>query len=465
MVNPKTIDVETMGPCGPVAVRPAVPAPRLPAVAVIIPCRNYGKYLAECLESVLSQTLVPAEIIVVDDASTDDTAAICQLYKARGVQYLRVDHQHVWLARRSGLQATRSPFVVFLDADDKLDRRYLELAVEKFDSPEVGIVTTDLHCFGESNEVRRYPPHHYELQNWIHSAAMVRRAALDISGAFEGDPPCQSHADWYVWQQVQRFGFRVVRSFGVYWYRIHSDSMLLTSRHETYRIKANLDLQRVTLILPLSGRREWWPRLRDWVSRQTWPLSQLAVIVTDTGPDNWSAEIRQWLTSLPVAATTYLRFPNTKGLADQDRAADESARNQVALVVPQLFQRAVQHTATEYLVTVEDDILPPEDAIDRLMNSMDYNVAAVSGVYLGRYAWKYTCLPQRSEPGVGVEEVDATGFGCLLVRRSALQQTVLSHAGTRGWYDFDCGSRLKQLGWRWRMDWSVRCKHQHLDAV
>jgi glycosyltransferase involved in cell wall biosynthesis len=83
---------------------------------VIIPCFEQGRFLASAIESALGQTVRPAEIIVVDDGSTQrlDTSAYPQ------VKLLRRPHAGPSAARNSGLQAASSDRVVFLDADDLL---------------------------------------------------------------------------------------------------------------------------------------------------------------------------------------------------------------------------------------------------------------------------------------------------------------------------------------------------------
>lgn len=436
------------------------------SVAVIIPCHNYGHWLSECLDSVLAQTVPAAEVLVIDDCSTDNTREVAESYAGRGVKYLRVEHGHVHRTRESGFNATTSPLLCFLDADDVLDAGYLAAAMPHFASPDVGIVTTGIHCFGEASDIRHYPEYPPSVRNWIHAASVVRRGALQLADAFGADLPCQSHADWYIWRRVQEYGFRVVRGDGIYRYRVHSGSMLQTAfrEREPYRVQAALDLETVTLVLPLSGRREWLVRLQDWVQDQLWPLERLHIVVTDTGPDDWSREIRQWLAGVDCAGFTYLRFPDTHGLADENRAASKVAQAQVGVIVPRLFQRAFLHAVGEYIMSVEDDILPPLDAISRLMDSMAPDVAAVSGIYQGRFAYRYCINPQPKRFGSGVVNIDASGFGCLLLRKSAWQQTVLTNAARYEWYDWNYGLRIKELGWKYKLDWSVECLHQDLPA-
>lgn len=98
----------------------AMPVPS--SVAVVIVCHNYGRFLQEAIESVLSQTRQADEIVIVDDASDDETAAVARQYGDRS-RYVRIDARHVHSARAAGFLATTSEVICFLDADDRLADR------------------------------------------------------------------------------------------------------------------------------------------------------------------------------------------------------------------------------------------------------------------------------------------------------------------------------------------------------
>jgi glycosyltransferase involved in cell wall biosynthesis len=86
-------------------------------VSVIIPCYNAASWVRQAIESALSQTRPAAEVIVVDDGSTDSSPEVIQRY---GVRYIRQDNQGVSVARNTGLEATTADYAIFLDADDCL---------------------------------------------------------------------------------------------------------------------------------------------------------------------------------------------------------------------------------------------------------------------------------------------------------------------------------------------------------
>jgi GT2 family glycosyltransferase len=91
--------------------------PASPRFAVIIPAFNAAETLRQAVDSVLAQTCAPHEIIVVDDGSTDDTAAVATGYGAR-VTLIRQQNSGVSAARNAGARAATADLLCFLDADD-----------------------------------------------------------------------------------------------------------------------------------------------------------------------------------------------------------------------------------------------------------------------------------------------------------------------------------------------------------
>ena len=90
-------------------------------VAIVVPCYNQAHLLGEALRSCLDQDPPAAEIIVVDDGSPDDVAgAVAALGDSTSIRLVRRPNGGLSAARNTGLDASRSPFLVFLDADDRL---------------------------------------------------------------------------------------------------------------------------------------------------------------------------------------------------------------------------------------------------------------------------------------------------------------------------------------------------------
>lgn len=105
-------------------------------VSVIIPCYNGARFVGTTIESALQQTHSPSEIIVIDDGSTDDSAAIAASY-GPPVRVIQQPNQGESVARNVGIAAAQGHYIAFLDADDLLDQHAFEVQVQALrDKPE-----------------------------------------------------------------------------------------------------------------------------------------------------------------------------------------------------------------------------------------------------------------------------------------------------------------------------------------
>ena len=93
--------------------------------SVIITCHNYGKYLKKCIDSVINQTAAVKEIIVVNDASEDDSEQVAKRFGDE-IQYFAVDFRNGQKTRNFGLQKVTGKYLLFLDADDYLREDCIE---------------------------------------------------------------------------------------------------------------------------------------------------------------------------------------------------------------------------------------------------------------------------------------------------------------------------------------------------
>lgn len=97
-------------------------------ISIVIPAYNAGKFLRNCLDSVLSQSFTDWECIIVNDGSTDDTSSIVRQYIAQDSRFRLVeqDNAGAFAARIRGVDESISPWVTFIDSDDTVDDVYLE---------------------------------------------------------------------------------------------------------------------------------------------------------------------------------------------------------------------------------------------------------------------------------------------------------------------------------------------------
>ena len=166
-----------------------------PAVAVVIPCFNQAHYLAEAIESVLGQTRPPAELLVVDDGSEDNSYEVAGRYET--VTRIQQRNRGVAAARNAGWKASDSEFLAFLDADDRLLPDALEIGALALDRrPNLAFVSGVSRDIGDDGRViaaLRQPlvsqDHYLRLLEdcfiWSGSSIVYRRSALEAVGGFD----------------------------------------------------------------------------------------------------------------------------------------------------------------------------------------------------------------------------------------------------------------------------------------
>jgi len=174
-----------------------------PLVSVIVPVFNAERHLAACLSSLLAQTLVPIEIIAVDDGSTDSSPALLAAVSAEGrIRVLTMaGNGGVSAARNSGLEAACAPYVAFVDADDTVDSTmyerlhraaerggadivYCGMRLVAADGALVGTEPPPLspHHVHDPTEVRRLLHDAWDRRLlWYPSRGIYRRSLLDAN--------------------------------------------------------------------------------------------------------------------------------------------------------------------------------------------------------------------------------------------------------------------------------------------
>jgi glycosyltransferase involved in cell wall biosynthesis len=171
-----------------------------PRISVIIPTYNCAAYLQQAVRSVLEQTYAAHEVIVVDDGSTDDTAAVIHPF-GRGIRYVRTANGGAAAARNTGLELVSGDCVAFLDADDGWYPRKLEAqAMVLRTQPEVQAVCCDFGLVSERGEPLqpRYIKQKYRVfsayrLDW--PAMFPQRSRLETIVDETGGPAVVYHGD------------------------------------------------------------------------------------------------------------------------------------------------------------------------------------------------------------------------------------------------------------------------------
>jgi glycosyltransferase involved in cell wall biosynthesis len=220
-----------------VAAADRIPA-SVPRITVHVPCYNYGRFLRDALDSLLRQSFAAWEAVVIDDASTDETAAVLDRYNDARIRVVRhpVRRGHISTFNEGIALATGELFVI-LSADDRYKPAFLERVVAWFDEhPEATLVTThgdriDGHgcVFGtevapfERSGVYEGLPLLFERTFVAASAGVARTATLRSLGGY--DPDLIHSGDAYLWRQLAIAGPVGYVHDRLYERRFHGESL------------------------------------------------------------------------------------------------------------------------------------------------------------------------------------------------------------------------------------------------
>lgn len=223
---------------------PAGPQPNEPLVTVIMPTHNRSALLREAISSVITQTYTNWELIVVDDGSTDDTAAVVAAVADSRVRYIRTVNAGPAAARNTGIGLSRAEYIAFLDDDDTWMPDKLSQQLAFMSGPPMlgwsstGFVYTDLngHVLREERPWERRPRIETPL-DCLHletfpGAVMVTSAWLRRVGGF--DARMRHAEDTDLWVRLGRAGCRMAWMPSVLSsYRIHGGNAILKAERQT----------------------------------------------------------------------------------------------------------------------------------------------------------------------------------------------------------------------------------------
>jgi glycosyltransferase involved in cell wall biosynthesis len=188
-------------------------------VSIVIPCHNQARFLPDAIDSALAQTVPPHEVIVVDDGSTDDVAAVVRRYD--GVKLIRQDNAGVSAARNTGVRAARGTWIATLDADDKLAPAYIERLIGKAD-----IVSSTLETFGAESRTWKPPKARpttadFVRMNHIMCCSLFRREWWERVGGYD-EAMRNGYEDWDFWVRCSAAGAGVLAvPETLFYYRKH----------------------------------------------------------------------------------------------------------------------------------------------------------------------------------------------------------------------------------------------------
>ncbi len=176
-------------------------------MSVVIPTYNRCESVLAAIDSVLAQTVKPAQVIVVDDGSDDNTSAMITA-RFTQVQLIKQPNQGVSHARNQGINAATEPWIAFLDSDDRWFKNKLAIQLQAINNHSNTVLChCDEHWIRNGKRVNPMNKHQKRGGDIFEhclplcaispSATMVRRSLFDSIGLFdESMPACEDYDLW-----------------------------------------------------------------------------------------------------------------------------------------------------------------------------------------------------------------------------------------------------------------------------
>ena len=218
----------------------------MPEISVIIPVYKAEKYLAECIDSILRQSFEDFELILVDDGSPDNCAAICREYRNKDsrIRFLQQENRGQAAARNHAMTIAQGRWICFVDSDDVIHPAYLQLLYDgavKLDAPvsmcryvEADTLPEgfDRPCtpsftarsMAEKSLAELYDRDEYP--GWVACTKLIRRDIVESYPFTEGRVYEDNEA---VCRWILRAGTLASTDAALYWYRTNSASTTKSS--------------------------------------------------------------------------------------------------------------------------------------------------------------------------------------------------------------------------------------------
>lgn len=202
-------------------------------VTAVVPCFNYGRFLADAVGSLRAQAGGSPQVIVVDDGSNEDETLAALAELPSDVVLLRQRNSGLSAARNAGCRAAQTSLLLALDADDMLPADALRSLKRGLDrDPTAGFSYGVTQLFGEWTGLVRMPdwdPYRLLYRHTIGPTALTRRTLFEDLGGY--DEEMKVYEDWEFWLRAVERGWHGVRVPEVtFLYRRHGSTMLAGAR-------------------------------------------------------------------------------------------------------------------------------------------------------------------------------------------------------------------------------------------
>lgn len=199
-----------------------------PAVSIVVPCYNGGRFLDGLMASLARQTFRDFELIIIDDGSRDaETLRKLAALESR-VRVIRQPNGGPSAARNTGVRAAHADLLFMLDCDDTLEPEFLAetVALLQASPPDVGMVCTDIRLTGAESGISTRYFNRFDLlfTNTLSAGLVMRRAAWEAAGGYD-EAMRDGYEDWDFSLRLASAGYRALRvAKPLYIYQIATDA-------------------------------------------------------------------------------------------------------------------------------------------------------------------------------------------------------------------------------------------------
>lgn len=442
-------------------------------IAVIVTCHGpYLRWLPEALASIERQVPRAAEQVVVLDSCTHPPAV------SNSWRCLTGNWRHPSGSRNAGVNATRAPWLIFLDADNIAPDGYLRAAEQAISraGSDVGILYPDILYSYENLEpikLWQMPTWDYwgmRKQNCVDTSSVWRREAIEVVG---GWPVGEYHEDYALALNITATGWKATRLDGP---PIVMREHQVGDRGERKRatLTAIWRARSLGIASLLAGRGSTLERWRRFLLTAALPPKTGLYVVDNSGDPGFTQRV--YNTCLSVASQRKLSHFDiaVTGRPYKVDAGEAYMTKRRHLHVAQLYAATLPRITEDLVLTLEDDVEPPPDAIARLGEQIGYpsrgNIGVVAAAYQSPVSSTQVCAGWGSE-GWGNPiswqelptqpiDVGCVGGGCALWANWALRDCVAHVQWHRqlGWDGVLC-TALRHKGYRIQLHGGVRCQH------
>jgi glycosyltransferase involved in cell wall biosynthesis len=211
-----------------------------PAVSIVVPCYNGGRFLDDLCDSLAAQTFRDFETIVVDDGSTEQATLEKLSSLEPGIRLMPQQNRRLPGARNAGFGQARGEFVLPLDCDDRLDPSFLAetVAALRHAPPEVGFAFAHVRLAGDMDGVmaRHFNRFDQLFLNRLPYCMLIRRSAWQAAGGYD-EAMSDGMEDWEFSIRLLQAGFggaEIAKPLLIY--RVSGEGMLMSRtarRHGT----------------------------------------------------------------------------------------------------------------------------------------------------------------------------------------------------------------------------------------